>query len=165
MIVVRGVNPVPWKSPNAARVGRGVKVYKDSELRHYQEALAEAVRAQMIASDRHEGELSLTLYFWRQLDEAVNVDTGRRRRAHVADATNLQKATEDALQGILFDNDRQVVHAESWIMAQGADVVPLVVIELGPAPARPATLLALAANPPEPVVSTNQPEYRQEALF
>jgi hypothetical protein len=70
----------------------------------------------------------LELYFWRQVN--TYDDDGRRRVGGYADATNLQKATEDALEGRLYANDRQVVQVRSTVVGQGAAVEPRILIGL-----------------------------------
>lgn len=61
----------------------------------------------------------LDMWFWRNTE-----------RANIADATNMQKATEDALQGILLANDRDVVRVGSRVVAQGTDVAGAVVFRI-----------------------------------
>jgi Holliday junction resolvase RusA-like endonuclease len=135
-VAIRGINPEPWTSPSVS-VGRKngkpfPMVYKSAALRAYQEAIGEAVagRTPLV------GPISLTFYLWRQLP-AYTTDRQRKARKHEADATNLQKALEDALQGHLFENDRDCVHVQTWIMEQGHDTEPLIVIEMEKAPALP----------------------------
>jgi Holliday junction resolvase RusA-like endonuclease len=136
--VIDGINPVPWTAPSVS-VGRKngkpyPQVYSSSELKNYKEALAEAIRDRYPDAEVIEDEIALRFLFWRRLD---SMEGNKRRKGHVADATNLQKAAEDALQGVLFKNDVQVIHAESWVMAQHDAVEPCVVIELVWHPARP----------------------------
>jgi Holliday junction resolvase RusA-like endonuclease len=136
--VIPGINPVPWTSPEVSIGRKGGKVfpqvYASAELKNYKTALAEEVQEKYPDVDVIEDEIALRFFFWRRLDEMRG---NRRRKGHVADATNLQKAAEDALQGVLFKNDQQVVHAESWVMAQHDAVEPLVVVELTWHPERP----------------------------
>ena len=49
-----------------------------------------------------------------------------------ADSTNLQKSTEDALQGLLYGNDRETRYVSSEIVDQGPDVHPCIVVHLEP---------------------------------
>jgi len=135
--VLPGINPVPWTAPSVSIGRKNGKpfpmVYASSELKNYKTALAEALREQPLG-DLIEDEIALRFFFWRRLDP---MEGNKRRKGHVADATNLQKAAEDALQGVLFKNDQQVIHAESWVMAQHDAVDPLVVVELTWHPERP----------------------------
>ena len=120
--IIRGINPVPWKAPSVGWINvrgkRIPKLYAHAEMVTYKEAVKEALAgSQMLDA----AELHLRFYFFRHAGT---------KHDHVADATNLQKATEDALQGVLFPNDRAVRRVESWIVAQGAEVSPLIVVEL-----------------------------------
>lgn len=72
-----------------------------------------------------EGEYSLTFYIWRALDTYQNV---RKIRKHQVDATNIQKGLEDALQGVLFDNDRSVRDVRTVIAEQSAETRPRLLI-------------------------------------
>lgn len=129
--VIHGVNPVPWTAPSVS-VGRKKggggfypRVYSAAELKNYKEAIREEVQ-ERYDPDVLDGDIALSFYFWRHIDLGT---TGKKKiSSKEADATNLQKSTEDALQGVLFKNDRQVKHAQSWIMAQTSDTEPMIVI-------------------------------------
>lgn len=137
-VVIRGINPEPWTSPSVA-VGRKngkpfPMVYKSSALKAYQEAIREELDAQSFVQANE--SISLTFYLWRQLP-AYTTDRQRKARKHEADATNLQKALEDALQGYLFENDRDCVHVQTWLMEQDHDTTPLIVIQMEKQPTLP----------------------------
>lgn len=106
------VNPEPWALGPVGTGRRGGKIWayvgRNQQLYMYQQA----VKEELAGSSWYEGELHLLFLFWR----CTSVTD------HAADTTNLQKGTEDALQGVLFENDRVVIHSESIIMAQGPDV-------------------------------------------
>ena len=131
-VALHDINPEPWTSPSIAVVraksGRQVpKVYKGAQLRTFQEAVKAEIEIRYPDVERRQvGELNLAFWFWRRV--AAGSARGRKQRANYADATNLQKATEDALQGILFGNDSQVKRITSRIMEQGEDVQPSIVI-------------------------------------
>lgn len=75
-----------------------------------------------------EGWIKLTFYFFRQ--QAKYLDTNDKvRQRNQADATNMQKGLEDALQGILFDNDKSVSDIRSVIVSQGPYVEPCIIIK------------------------------------
>lgn len=140
--VLPGLNPIPWTSPSVA-IGRGKGgkpypiVHSAAELKNYKEAVADALRSHYPDAPLIEDEVAVTFYFWRRLDSLDKGKGKRKSRTKEADATNMQKSTEDALQGILFKNDNQVVHAESWIMGQADDVEPMVAIRVVWHPTRP----------------------------
>jgi hypothetical protein len=133
---VLGVNPVPWVVPPIS-VGRSKNgglfptVGRDQELATYQEALRSELTRRYDypanGSRAWDGHYKLEFWFQRGLD-AWRTSSGKTVQAHAADATNLQKATEDALQGVVIKNDRDVSDVHSVILQQGPDVKPLVVI-------------------------------------
>lgn len=121
------LNPEPWaigpvgyarrKGSMSAYVGR------NQQLHAYQEA----VRELLDGVEMMEGPYKLTIYFWRNVAE-YTTPAQRQARKHDADVTNLLKGTEDALQGILIGNDRDVRHVQGILVDQGPDVIPSVVI-------------------------------------
>jgi Holliday junction resolvase RusA-like endonuclease len=130
-------NPVPW-SVGTAGVRRGPKgltayISPVPELVAYQRAVRDEFENRY--TGRYDEEnigsapVGITFYFDRRLDQ-YELDSGRMQQSHEADATNMQKATEDALQGILFDNDRQVKLITSCILGQGPECTGFVVIEM-----------------------------------
>ena len=118
------INPDPWAIGPLGVGKRNGKYYpyvgRNAQLAAYKEAVAEEMREVVKLP---EGKYELTLYFWRRLDEHAG---GKK---HEADATNLQKATEDALQDVLIGNDRDVARIQSTIVEQGTEVKPCVVIK------------------------------------
>jgi len=122
---VLAVNPDPWAIGPLGVGKKGGKYYpyvgRNNQLRDYQEAVREALsEIEMLSKN---SLYSLTFYFWRRLDEHQD---GKK---HQADVTNLQKALEDALQGVLFDNDRDVREVRSVIIEQSATADPCIVIK------------------------------------
>lgn len=170
-IVIFGVNPEPWTAPSVAVGRRGGKpfpqVFKKAALTAYQEAVKEA----LAEADRPimpiDGPIVLRFYLWRQLP-AYKTERERMARKHQADATNMQKALEDACQGILFLNDRDVVHVETWIMEQKHDTEPLIVIDVDsfegmpypPVVMTPDTIISkmTLTEPAEPIASDDEIE-------
>lgn len=129
---VLDVNPEPW-AIGPMSVGRGPKgklfpvVGRNTQLWHYQQAVKEALGHPDIWFENQ--KIELKFYFWRRRDE-YETPQARTHRKHEADVTNLQKATEDALQGVLFKNDKDVSHVESWMVQQGTDVEGCVIIAI-----------------------------------
>lgn len=125
-----GINPEPWAVGPAGVSRTNGKlapfIGRNQQLAAFQEAVRDELGADHIMLD---GPVSVRFYFWRRRSD-YTTPQARRHRKHDADVTNLQKATEDALQKILFENDKQVVHVESHIMDQGPDVVGKIVIAL-----------------------------------
>lgn len=122
------INPEPWAigSPTIGKKGGKFfpRISPNPQLVSYKEAVAECLKD---AQPLPEGKYGLTFYFWRRLDD-YETESGRRHRRHWADATNMQKATEDALQGVLIGNDRDVMDVRSVIVHQGPEVDGLVII-------------------------------------
>jgi Holliday junction resolvase RusA-like endonuclease len=110
----KGKHPYPYMSPN-------------QKLQAYQEAVREA----LAGAELTEGQVEITLYIWRRLDKA-RVYGGRDRKAQTSDATNIQKATEDAIQGILIENDRNVRRITTEIVEQNDTCEPGIVIYVQP---------------------------------
>lgn len=137
--IIHGINPEPWVTSEAATGKRNGKIFtrffKSAGLDAYQKAVQSELREQIQEFHPEPTSIGLTFYFWRQLT-AYEADS-KTVRKHAADATNMQKAIEDAMQGIAFDNDRQVIHSESWIMDVGLHVEPLIVIDVTSSPGRP----------------------------
>ena len=132
MILALDLNPLPWTSGSVAVGRKGGKmrgsIYKDESLETYQQAVkGEIERMDLSAQEIPPSPWKLTFYFWREL-EAGKTAAGSHRRGHQSDATNMQKALEDALQGTLIGNDRDVSDIRSVIVAQGPDVTPGIVI-------------------------------------
>lgn len=145
---VVGVNAEPW-AIGPITVGRKGKghfpiVGRNQKLASYQEALA----AELEGAGILEGEVEITLFIWRRLDNGLSFD-GKKHRAHQADATNIQKATEDAIQGVLIQNDRNVRKVTTEIVEQNATVEPCV---------------AIRTRPYEPFDPANVPEFIWPAI-
>jgi len=126
---VLDVNPYPWKVPPISVGRKGGKVFptvgRDEGLFVYKESIKSALSRE----ETHliEGPVALYMWFWRNMPKV----SGRTRR-HTADTTNIQKSTEDALQGILFGNDAEVASVHSVRVAEGPDVPPMVVLCVSP---------------------------------
>lgn len=128
--LVEGLNPEPWQASKAARGANHINFFKPEGLRVYQESLKEMFVEQNPQAVDVPGDIRLWFFFWRQLN-LNEMFEGKNTRTHVADATNLQKSTEDALQGVLFANDRNVRDARSVIIAQSDDTEPAILIGIG----------------------------------
>jgi Holliday junction resolvase RusA-like endonuclease len=126
------LNPEPWAIGSLGLGKRGGKFFPtispNPQLAAFKQAVAEELEGSIPLP---EGEYELKFFFWRVLD-SYETASGRRHRKHQADTTNLQKATEDALQGVLIGNDRDVQRITSEIVEQGAEVKPRIVIKASP---------------------------------
>ena len=126
------LNPERW-AVGPLTIGRkGGKYFPymapNIELQAYQEAAKEALLEKVDRVPLLEpGFYDLTFYFWRRQESYVK-ESGRRVTKHAVDDTNLQKALEDACQGVLFDNDRHVRDIRSVLVEQGVGVKSNIVI-------------------------------------
>lgn len=124
--ITDGVNPEPWESPEGSIQRKSGKMYvqmhKPLKLRAFQEDLAETFLDQNPDTMLLDGPVRMEIYLWRHVDRLI--------KANIADATNMQKAIEDALQGILYANDRQVIDVRTRIMAQGPEAKPAIVVAI-----------------------------------
>jgi Holliday junction resolvase RusA-like endonuclease len=126
------INPEPWAMGPLSMGRRGGRMFPKIGRNQQLHAYKEAVRSELADADPlPEGEYRLEFYFWRQI--ASYTDTGGvRRHRNVADTTNLQKATEDALQDVLFKNDRNVKSILSVIVEEGPEVAGQILIRAEP---------------------------------
>ena len=128
------VNPYPWKVPpfSPGRKGNAlfVKAGRDEGLHTYKQAIRELIQAGSYF--QIPGEVQLYFWFWRRIETYVSPG-GRRTKKHIADVTNLQKSTEDALQDLIIENDSNVRLVRSELVEQGDDTSGLVVVYAAPA--------------------------------
>ena len=133
--LIEGVNPEPWTASQAATGRKGgqrvVSFYKSEQLKVYQEAIKAEMKQNYPDLVPVEGDLEIEFYFWRQLTE-YKTETDRQSRSHHADATNMQKALEDALQKILFKNDRWVRRITSTVVEQEVTTESQILIGVRP---------------------------------
>jgi hypothetical protein len=114
------LNPEPW----AIGAISGNRIAPNPGLVTYQNAVREELDGEpMLPKEMRK----LTFYFFRRIDKYINT-ADRVQSRNAVDATNLQKGLEDALQGVLFENDREVRDIRSVIVQQGHDVDPAFVI-------------------------------------
>lgn len=141
-LLIKGINPEPWRAPQLGVKHMGRKVvpaaYKDENLRGFQTAVFECVEQALFEQGIQtpvypKGTfLAVTFAFWRQLESYEDGATGRRGRRHYADATNLLKAAEDALQGLLYANDRDNRQVMSAVVESTATTEPMLMVCLEP---------------------------------
>lgn len=115
-----GINPEPWAIGSPFRRGsKGLGISPNGKLKAYQDAVREEFPHQNAHARLHEGELDVKFFFWRS-----------SAHGNTADATNLMKSTEDALQGILYKNDKANLHVHSCIMEQAPATSPHILIQV-----------------------------------
>lgn len=137
-VLIEGVNPEPWTSPSLGtkRVGRKIVPvsFKNENQRAYQEAvheLLEEALAELGIEYPVFGagvDLFAEFTFWRQLDRFNVGDQGRTRVRKRPDLTNMVKATEDALQGLLYVNDQAILVQSNHLAGVGPEVEPALLV-------------------------------------
>jgi hypothetical protein len=145
---VLDVNPQPWAvGPlSVARGGKGYypKMGQNQQLATYQDAVRAALTGRypnLVEFETSAGgaslfgnrEVELCFYFFQKQEQAEKYDartkTGTRTvTSSLADLTNMVKAAEDAVAGILFDNDIQVRAQRNVTVEHGLTVPEGVVI-------------------------------------
>jgi len=118
------LNPEPWAIGTVSYK----RIAPNANLVAFQSAVKEELDGVEMLPPEYR---SIKFYFWRQQARYISMDDKIRSR-NQADATNMQKALEDALQGVLFENDREVRKISSEIVEQGYDVEPCILITAEP---------------------------------
>lgn len=118
------LNPEPWAVGTIYRTKQGAGMSPNPNLVAFQKAVREELMDHKFLPDTYR---KITFYFYRQQAQYLDMSDKIRSR-NQADATNMQKALEDALQGVLFENDREVRDIRSVIVQQGFDVNPMILI-------------------------------------
>lgn len=124
------INPEPWAIGNITiernkQTGKLFpKVGPELTLKSYQDAL----RASLLEDGAKvkTGPYSIRFTFSRQLVK-YSVDKHTLTR-NWADVTNMQKSTEDALQGAAIANDSATIHIESYLYAGQSEATPAWVV-------------------------------------
>lgn len=133
------LNPEPWAvGPLSVgrRAGKPFPIMgRNQQLYRYQEAVREELlrqRAIVLELDDEVDAYELVLMF-HQVLESYQTQSGRTVHDKEADLTNLVKATEDAIQGVLIENDRAVRKCTSYVERSAAsNATPYIVIGVAP---------------------------------
>ena len=127
------VNPHQWAIGPVTTIKRGGKtipmVGRNVQLHNFKEAVKREMKRLYGPQDIMEGPVEMRFWFWRNRP-AYETHQARTHRKHEADATNLQKSLEDALQGVLYKNDKQVQKITSEIVEQEQDIWGHIIIEI-----------------------------------
>lgn len=121
------INPEPWAIGDVSFSKTGKRITPNAQLVNYQEAVRQYIKQNYPGCPMCVSECELNFYFWRRLDTYMT-SGARMHTRHVADATNLQKGLEDALQGTVLYNDRLVRRVTSEIVNQAHNIDPGIVI-------------------------------------
>jgi Holliday junction resolvase RusA-like endonuclease len=112
---VTGVRPVPWKAPMVTKRG----TYKSKKVRDWQSTISRQARLAMGSRMPMSGPVALTFCFHLG-----------PRDGTPPDLSNLVKAAEDAIQGVVILNDRQVQRIISERIFRPADGMTVRVEEI-----------------------------------
>lgn len=130
---IQGVNPEPWEAAEGSVGRKGGKMYvqfhSTAQMRAYQESIKGSFKLQNPDARMHEGRLDVHFFFWRQI-AVIEAYEGRKPRAHIADVTNLQKSLEDALQGMLYKNDKNNLRVCSEIIEQSENTTSFILVRI-----------------------------------
>ena len=129
--------PIPWKAPYVGRKG----AFSDAKLKAYQNHVKMLARLEWGCRPPHEGLVILTADFYfqrparRPTDYPPELPWGKdvkKAWKHTRpDRTNLLKALEDPLEGVVYFDDRQVVDgpARKYFCDHGDDPRIEIVVE------------------------------------
>lgn len=136
------INPIQWQTGVASAGRKNGKIVanrlsKSPELAVYQEAIKEHFENLSPPPPIYSFPSGIRLeFYFRQVREEWKNDHGRTVKRNRRDATNLQKALEDALQGVLYVNDSLVVDVRTvveTVSPGGPTSTPFIGIGIGPA--------------------------------
>lgn len=95
-------------------------------LQAYQEEVRDVLQAQ--GAYMMKPNYRLTFYFHRTSESETRPNSRKRSKS---DATNMQKSLEDALQGVVIENDRDVLDVRSRIIEPDSIITePFVVVQV-----------------------------------
>lgn len=101
--------------PRFSRVGKFTKTYTDAKTKMYEEKIASAARLQMYPHEPLETPLSITLIFHIGVPKSYSKKrttdclTGKEWPTKKPDVDNVAKAFLDAMNGIVYKDDVQVI--------------------------------------------------------
>lgn len=106
--------PVAQARPRATRFGRGIRLYDLKQVHVYKAQLAESAQF-MYHGEPLTGPLKVELWFYRPVQKSISKKervlrlTGAHRPIVKSDVDNYIKSTLDGLNGLLWEDDRQIV--------------------------------------------------------
>lgn len=125
-------DPVAQGRPRTAVIGGRARVYDPEKSRNYK-ALIRLVAQEAKPDHLLEGPVSLTLRIFKRFPASFSkrareqARAGNIRPATKPDASNILKAIEDALNGVVWVDDRQIV---DLIVSKAYDDEPRVEVEV-----------------------------------
>lgn len=111
------IEPVEQERPKASRTRNGVHLYDPPKVRSFKSVLALYTRMHYSGKPL-EGPLSVKVRFYRRNQKRVSKrrlklrEEGKIRPTKKPDLSNYLKSFEDALNGVLWADDAQIVNEE-----------------------------------------------------
>lgn len=108
------IEPVEQARPRAVRMRRGVRLYDPAKVRNYKNRLATLVGSKYQRNPLT-GPLDVRLRFYRHIQASITKKeralrlSGAHRPTVKPDTDNYIKSTLDALNGLLWSDDNQIV--------------------------------------------------------
>ena len=111
---IRPGNPQPQGRPRAGRRGNKIVMYDPKESKEYKQYVA-LIAKQHAPKTLLEGALSVRIKIYREIPKSTTkkdralIFEGIKRPVVKADTSNYVKGIEDALNGIIYKDDSQIV--------------------------------------------------------
>lgn len=111
------IAPVEQARPKATRFGKGIRLYDPKKVAIFKRQLGMLAKQQMLdrGLEPFDGPLEVYMVFFRPVQESISKKerarriSGDHRPIVKPDISNYVKATEDALNGILWVDDSLIV--------------------------------------------------------
>ena len=106
--------PEPQLRPRATRMGKGIRMYDPPKTKKYKDYVSMIAR-QNAPKKLLEGELDMTIDIYRQIPKSTSKKMRKLMNDKIVrpivrpDNTNYAKGIEDALNGIIYKDDSQIV--------------------------------------------------------
>lgn len=123
------VNPEPWKVPPfsvSRKNGLRVKAGRDEGNEMCKEAIREELTR--LGAVMRNPPYKLNFLFYRHVARYETLKGDQTK--NTVDATNMQKLTEDALQGVIIGNDEDVEDIQSRVVVQSEHIDGMIVVFL-----------------------------------
>ena len=114
MKLIFEIEPVEQARPRATRMGRGIRLYDPKKVSVYKKQLAMICKFQY-KEEPLDGPLRVELGFYRHVQSSLSKKerelrlSGNHRPVVKPDTDNYIKSTLDGLNGLLWEDDNQIV--------------------------------------------------------
>lgn len=117
-IIIDGI-PVPQLRPRATRMGKGIRMYDPKKVKDYKNYVGFEAKKQWGNAPVLDKALSMHLVIYRQIPKSTSkkkstqMNDGKIRPIVKPDISNYIKLIEDALNGVVYKDDSQIVELEA----------------------------------------------------